>query len=554
MATESYTYSSNELTNITSSVLSSASFSYTSNHLLSQVSDANGYKLTYSYNTTSNSQPNRIVQIKEYDGSTAGGTLNISYAYNQNTFTDHNGNQEIMQFNNYGSTVSIQDNEGMAQFYRYKSNSDVAKASQLALSSKLQNTVVNQIYNSSFESSNGWTVSSGNASTGSWGYVSSGYMGSKTLMIKRTANSGSFGVQPTSSYYCTVEPGKTYTLSAYVKTSGMSGSGIGAYLALMLSGSTVATSEAITTTQDWIRLEVTYTHPATSSTTSIVPCLQNDTSGTAYFDCVQFEKSANASRYNLIENGDFHHTSGWTNNSACGSNDRRVSSSGTAAAEMNSYAYRVYGEATKDKQVSQTVNVSGSAGDVFSVAGWAKGDSVPMVEKSNRRFAILAHFNYTTTSSSDEADTLVAFNPGADSSVNWQYVADRIVAKKAYDSITISLLYSYDTNVVYFDGIQLFKEEFGHSYVYDSDGNVTSVTDLQKKTTTYEYSNNNLTKMTLPSGASQKYTYDSYHNVLSATSPEGVVSNFTYDSYGNNTKVTVGNGAKKVTSSATYNI
>lgn len=552
LATESYAYSGNELTSITSSMRSSANFSYTSNHLLSQVSDANGYKLTYAYNTTSSSQPNRVVQVKEYGGSNVGGTLDISYAHNQNTFVDHNGNQEIIQFNNYGSTVSIQDDEGMAQFYRYKGNSDVAKASQLALSSKLQNTVVNQIYNSSFESSSGWTTNSGNASTGSWSYASSGYMGAKALMIKRTANSGSFGIQPTSSYYCTVEPGKTYTLSAYVKTSGTSGSGTGARLALMLSGATVATSEAITATKDWTRLEVTYTHPATASTTSIIPCLQNGTSGTAYFDCVQFEKSANASRYNLIENGDFRYTSGWTNNSSCDSYDRRVSSSGTAAAEMNSYAYRVYGEATKDKRVSQTVNVSGSAGDVFAVAGWAKGDSVPMVEDGNRRFAILAHFNYTTTSSSDEADTLIAFNPGADSSVNWQYVADRIVAKKAYSSITISLLYSYNANVVYFDGIQMFKEEFGHSYVYDSNGNVTSVTDLQKKTTAYEYSNNNLTKMTLPSGASQKYTYDSYHNVLSATSPEGVVSNFTYDTYGNNTKVTVGSGTKKITSSATY--
>lgn len=552
LATESYTYSGNELTSITSSMRSSANFSYTSNHLLSQVSDANGYKLTYAYNTTNSSQPNRVVQVKEYGGSNVGGTLDISYAHNQNTFVDHNGNQEIIQFNNYGSTVSIQDDEGMAQFYRYKGNSDVAKASQLALSSKLQNTVVNQIYNSSFESSSGWTTSSGNASTGSWSYASSGYMGSKALMIKRTANSGSFGIQPTSSYYCTVEPGKTYTLSAYVKTSSMSGSGTGARLALMISGATVATSEAITATKDWTRLEVTYTHPATASTASIIPCLQNGTSGTAYFDCVQFEKSANASRYNLIENGDFRYTSGWTNNSSCDSYDRRVSSSGTAAVEMNSYAYRVYGEATKDKRVSQTVKVSGSAGDVFAVAGWAKGDSVPMVEDGNRRFAILAHFNYTTTSSSDEADTLIAFNPGADSSVNWQYVADRIVAKKAYSSITISLLYSYNANVVYFDGIQLFKEEFGHSYVYDSNGNVTSVTDLQKQTTTYEYSNNNLTKMTLPSGASQKYTYDNYHNVLSATTPEGVVANFTYDTYGNNTKVTVGSGTKKLTSSATY--
>ena len=42
--------------------------------------------------------------------------------------------------------------------------------------------------------------------------------------------------------------------------------------------------------------------------------------------------------------------------------------------------------------------------------------------------------------------------------------------------------------------------------------------------------------MILPSGASQTYTYDNYHNVLTSTSPEGVVSNFTYDTYGNNTK------------------
>ena len=111
--------------------------------------------------------------------------------------------------------------------------------------------------------------------------------------------------------------------------------------------------------------------------------------------------------------------------------------------------------------------------------------------------------------------------------------------------------YDNNENTAYFDGIQLFREEFGHSYVYDSDGNITSVTDLQKKTTTYEYKNNNLTKMVLPSGASQTYTYDSYHNVLTATSPEGVSSSFTYDTYGNNTQVSVG-GTKKVTASAAY--
>ena len=134
------------------------------------------------------------------------------------------------------------------------------------------------------------------------------------------------------------------------------------------------------------------------------------------------------------------------------------------APTLNSFCIQMIGEAEKDKQISQTITVSGRTGDVFSVAGWAMAHSAPVVENSNRRFAIRARFNYTdgTTDS-----TLVAFNPRTGDYSTWQYVADRIVAKKAYKSITISLLYSYNVNEVYFDGIQLFKEEFGHSYIYD---------------------------------------------------------------------------------------
>ena len=38
-----------------------------------------------------------------------------------------------------------------------------------------------------------------------------------------------------------------------------------------------------------------------------------------------------------------------------------------------------------------------------------------------------------------------------------------------------------------FDGIQLFRDNFGSSYRYDNNGNVTSVVDQQKQTTGYEY-------------------------------------------------------------------
>ena len=108
----------------------------------------------------------------------------------------------------------------------------------------------------------------------------------------------------------------------------------------------------------------------------------------------------------------------------------------------------------------------------------------------------------------------------------------------------LCICYDYNANTGYFDGIQVFREEYGNSYVYDSEGRITSVTDLQKQVTSYEYSNNDLVKAVTKEGNTEKakvtYTYDSYHNVLKATTLEGVVTSFTYDAYGNNTKVTRG--------------
>ena len=75
---------------------------------------------------------------------------------------------------------------------------------------------------------------------------------------------------------------------------------------------------------------------------------------------------------------------------------------------------------------------------------------------------------------------------------------------------------------------------------------------MQSQTTTYEYTNNDLTKQVLPSGAALTYTYDSYHNVQTATSDTGVVYKFTYDTYGNNTSVSIVSGSVKLTSSAAY--
>ena len=127
-----------------------------------------------------------------------------------------------------------------------------------------------------------------------------------------------------------------------------------------------------------------------------------------------------------------------------------------------------------------------------------------------------------------------------------------MIADKAYSSIQISVVYDYNVNTAYFDGIQLFKEEFGTSYEYDENGNITSVTDLQKQKTTYTFEDNELTSMVLPSGVSYTYVYDDYHNVKTATTSMGQSYAFTYDVYGNNTKVTITAGGMSISSEAHY--
>jgi len=547
-------------------------YSYLHNTLLTDVVDIDDYYLYFTYTGMSSdipNLPNRVRTVTASDSLRPGGNITITYGHNQTSIVDHNGNEEIYQFNYWGNTVSVQDGLGRAQFATYVTDDpevNKSKANQLSLSSKLQNTVSNLARNSSFESNGYWTTNSSNASTGSWGYsTSQSYLGLQSLYITRTSNNTEYRIQPTSNSYFTIKDGETYTVSAYVKTTGMSNTGSGAMIGIAsTSEGLLRQSQSIKINSDWTRLEVSYTRYEGFGDATAYICLINNSVGTAYFDCVQVERSSSASRYNIIENGDFIYAGststdayGWLEGDGCGSTENRTTYSDNnsatahdaAAPQLDTNVYTATGTYNIAKRCYQNIPISGNAGDVYTIAGWAKGDSVPL-SNTSRRFGILVRF-YNTNGT--QSEILMDFNDDARSDIDWQYAAERVIAPYDYTSIRVLVVYEHNANVVYFDGIQLFKEEFGHSYVYDDDGNVTSVIDLQAQETTYEYdSNSRLVKMTLPTGAFQSYTYDTYGNVLTSTSLEGVVSTFTYDTYGNNLSVTVGEGNQKITTSATY--
>ena len=98
--------------------------------------------------------------------------------------------------------------------------------------------------------------------------------------------------------------------------------------------------------------------------------------------------------------------------------------------------------------------------------------------------------------------------------LDWQFLSDIYVAKKAYSSIRISYTYCHNANIAFFDGLSLFREEFGQSYTYDDKNNVISVVDAKKQASKFEYnSTNDLTGVTDAKGNKLLMKYDKKHNL-----------------------------------------
>ena len=536
VATLTYTSTSNALTQITDPAGRAIKFSYSGSNL---------YKITYPDNavTVFAYSANKITKVTHPGGQYlqltyfsdndvnkisyygSNGVLGQSYALNYwvnaTTVTDRNNKTATYVFNNSGNPRNIIDSQGNAAFLNFSDNMLVNEV-------PFRNTTINLLRNHNLEREAEWTFVDEGSSIATGTYVSNlGFHGNKSLKITKANTPGiSFYRQNQ-----TLSKGKTYTLSAHLKTEDIFGTG-GAKLIVRYKNSAGAWIEEhsipVTGTVDWQRLCLTFTVPANSTSTEVqIGLALGEATGTVWYDSTQLEMGPALTSYNLVENSSFELDTDVNGIPDMWSVVNLTASDKIATNQkrFDSNSFRIYGSPTVNKNLSQPMNTSGSKGDTFIVSGWAKARAVPRTVDT-RRFALCLGFY----SSSPTIWKWIYFN---DDYSGWQYLSGVIQAPIDYTSIRIYGIYYQNANEVYFDGFQVNKEPVS-TYSYDSKGNIISAKDTNNAQTSFTYnSTNDLIKAVDPKGGNFTYHYDYKRNLASAQSPAGTCYSFSYDGYGN---------------------
>ena len=558
-----FTYSGNMLTGILAPGESAPVTMQYSNNLLSLFMDADGETASYTYRDETDANgiirhylfsmndkywheyiinrtsydPKRVTSVREdyYDEDSGELTYGMFHTYSYRDMmtvvqdmTVVNGKRMIYQFNDFGNVVSVRDELGYASYSKF---SEALLPNHPEQVSKLQRSVINLLPNHDFELDGYWNTAL-NDGEGSFAYVTDQkYLGSRSMRMMKTNADGNLCVYMS---YSNLEIGKAYTLSGYIRSSG----NVQGYATVQHQNNWF-NSELLTPGSEWTRVAVSFTAASTSATL----CFVTTGTGTLWVDCAQLEVGSVPNRYNLLRNCDFSlNSSGvptfWTANGSNTSGDAIVTSADDLHPSfLTNNRMRLYGDPQTNKGIYQDLPVSGSQGDVYVAGGWAKGFSRPIGD-DKRHFGIRVAFK--NGSGAYENGEILNWN---EEWTDWQYVSGAVIAPCAYTGIRFNVDYEKNVNYADFDGMTLYKEEFGNTFTYDDDGNVTAVKDLvgQKAKAQYD-AYNNLISYVQPGRPDTVKTTISYGSSdaekkkrlpLRVDSPTGIRTANTYDANGN---------------------
>ncbi len=460
-----------------------------------------------------------------------------TFNYRQNTtdVTDLQGHSYSYQFDQFGHNTGVVYNDALeAQAYVYEPGNEPGdkNANKLKTASRTQTPVNNYVKNPSFHTGvANYSVYKSVSSDTSTGLYDSAYGHYANGSLRVTQPTGSSGyILALQAVYV---PAGTYTVSCYVSTNGAALSAAAPMLSVEVRNSSAhlysRTAEQITGTGTgkWERQSVTVTITSGQFLRVQLGLLQGRC-GTVWFDDVQVEAEAGVSSFNILENPQFfNNASAWTfSDSSIAVNTASPLTSGGKYATLP-------GDEDTEYTVSQTVDFSGTKGQVFSFGAWARAQSVPVGDDKGGGISLTADFKLRITliNGNETQDAEAVYNPYVS---DWQFTSGSIVANSAFTSVRITFIYSHNMNTADVTGLYCLAEEYGETYTYDGNGNLVSSADVAKVENAYGYAENNLTSAQSDSRDRSFAGYEEDTKNLSYTvNTEGQFAEYCYDNRGN---------------------
>ncbi|NMP38589.1 MAG: DNRLRE domain-containing protein, partial [Clostridiales bacterium] len=468
----------------------------------------------------------------------------LDYKQNATSVTDIKQRTYTYQFNDFAQTTgTVSSADGSAQFFKLGASGSGNMTNKLLSESRVLRSAENFIVNPGFTHADytGYGTYTEPASGTSVSIDSSkkNFTANSLKIYKASSASGSvLSLQDVTS-----APVGTYTLSAYINTNNATLAGDGAHLGVELRNSSgvieeIAYIEKTVKTNGWERRCVTFTLQQGYSL-RVVAGFSGASSGSVWFDDLQLERGAGESSFNLVENPAF--TNGVNN----WVSEPGVAPTLASSGNLTGYSYcgKIPGTVEGgNKNLIQSIPVSGSAGDVFAFGMWTKAFSAPVkngtknVDAYQPSYEIALHYYGTNGVWAGYAH----LDCNADLRDTWQFTTEELIIPIAYSRIAIEIIYNYNVNDAYMTGAFCYKEQYGQTYTYDADGNAVSVADLAKTESEFAYYGNQMTKLLNPTGSKYFYTYNNSNKQLNyALSTDGQEYGFTYDNKGNATKAEI---------------
>lgn len=177
--------------------------------------------------------------------------------------------------------------------------------------------------------------------------------------------------------------------------------------------------------------------------------------GSVDVDGAQLENNPYANAYNMLENGNFERSNGWSMTSG-------VSYTGNTRFNM-SRSLMITGDLESERHAYQTVPVktTRSTRETFTLSGWAKGYGLPNHEREGIftptfRLRAVVHYHDTYYGESGSETFTADFSPCTE---EWQLASVQFAKSKyrTIDNVHVYCDYDHNAGTAYFDDIQLVR-------------------------------------------------------------------------------------------------